>query len=95
MLRPKKFNATGLMGFHYYPVIDRQFGFAHAGVLTESHFKKWIMPTIVEGRLLDTGRRQLGFLFHLPTYGRNFLIVAALTAIALFVLWYHLELLSV
>jgi len=82
MIRPKKFSATGVLGFHAYPVIDRQFGFSHAGALTKKHFDDWILPTIVEGKVRDTRRRSTGFLFHLTSYGRLVLLLVILAFLA-------------
>jgi hypothetical protein len=82
IIRPKKFSATGVVGFHAYPVIDRQFGFSHAGALTKKHFDAWILPTIVEGKVRDTKRKSTGFLFHLTFYGRLVLLGAILALLA-------------
>jgi hypothetical protein len=71
-----------VVGFHAYPVIDRQFGFSHAGALTKKHFDAWILPTIVEGKVRDTKRKSTGFLFHLTFYGRLVLLGAILALLA-------------
>jgi hypothetical protein len=91
-IRPNKFSATGVSGFHSFPVIDRQFGFSHAGALTKKHFDHWILPTIIEGKVRDTRRKRTDFLFHLPTYARIMLILAIIAALLL-AFWTQLHLL--
>lgn len=81
-IRPKIFQATGVCGFHKFPVIDRVFSYKHGDGVKQDHIENWILPTISSGKARKTPVTDVGFRKHVPTYlRRSFFIGVALTVI--------------
>jgi hypothetical protein len=89
-LRPSLFGATGVGGFHRFPVRDRAFPYYHGGALTEEHIRNWVFPTLATGKVLKTPALDIGFKKHAPTYIRYFLIALPFFAVLnyIFIPWW-------
>jgi hypothetical protein len=93
-LRPSLFQATGVYGFHRFPVVERMFKYKHGDGTHRSHIEKWVLTTIANGIPERTDVYDMGFKKHLPVYIRRslILIVAVVLAVIIYgpLFFYHL-----
>jgi cellulose biosynthesis protein BcsQ len=73
-IRPGIFQATGVYGFHAFPVIERTFPYYHGEGMRRKHIERWILPTLVTGVVERTPIQDFGISKHLPVYIRRALL---------------------
>lgn len=81
-LRPSIFQATGVTGFNYYPIIDRSFPYGHGDGVNNEHIEKWIFPTISTGKVISHETADVGFKKHAAVYIRRTIFSALAAALA-------------
>lgn len=67
-VRPTVYQATGVFGFHRFPVKERIFDYGHSGSVGPNHLIQWVFPALANGVLPRTPHRDWGNRKHLPTY---------------------------
>lgn len=87
VLLPWNCQATGVYGFHRFPVKDRSFPYKHTGSIQPDHFREWVLPTIATGTVRPTNLKDWGNRKHIPVYGKRFLWGAVASAAALVIAW--------
>jgi hypothetical protein len=70
--RPSVFQATGVFGFHQFPVQDRFFAYKHGDGIRREHIEAWILPTLATGAVQRTELMDVGFKKHIPIYIHRF-----------------------
>jgi hypothetical protein len=93
-LRPSLFQATGVYGFHRFPVVERMFKYRHGDGTHRSHIEQWVLTTIANGIPERTEVYDVGFKKHIPVYLRRglILITSVLLTVIIYMLLFHYRL---
>lgn len=67
-VRPSVYQATGVYGFHRFPVKERLFDYGHSDSVGRAHLVEWVFPALANGILPPAPPRDWGNHKHLPTY---------------------------
>ena len=89
LLRPDLYQATGVYGFHKFPVRERMFAYGHSDAVDKAHIERWVLPVLATGRINLTDVYDIGFKKFLPRYGRRLLILLILIVILLYYIFHH------